>query len=529
MFVGLALSPITAFAGDIQVAPGGPDIGAALATAQPGDTIVLAAGTYPERIQTQRAGTAAAPIRIRAATRRTAKITSAGNVVTIAHPYVILEGLVLDGQDGVQDLVRIETAGSHTIVRDTEIANSRRDCVDMGGPEGVLIEKSDIHHCLSTTADACATPACRVDAHGVVGGPVKDLVIRDTDIHDFSGDAVQVDPGRSSPGWDRVTIERCRFWLAPLPTARNGFAAGVVPGENGIDTKTPTSGRASLVVRDTVAYGFRKGLIGNMAAFNIKERVDASFDRVSVHDSEIAFRLRGPSISTLANVVVFDVDAGIRYEDDTTPVTMSFVTFGRAVVRPFVEASSGSTTIDAKNVLFLGAALPSVIAGPSNLAVTEAAFVDASKDDYHLAAGSPAIDKAQPIAAINVDRDGIARTQGKAADIGAYESCEGPCVPAPPGGPGAGPGSSPGGTPGSDDPNEAGGANGDGTSASGSGEDGGCSVTARTSDMARGPGTSAGAVLVALAVMGGLRRRSLRWRAESAGRSAMRDDRPGNT
>jgi hypothetical protein len=501
-------SSLVASAADLHVAKGGTGsgtpaapfgaIGPALAVAQPGDTIVVAPGSYSERILTQRAGTAAAPIRIRAETRRTAKITSAGNVVTIAHPYVILEGLVLDGQDGVQDLVRIETAGSHTIIRDTEIANSRRDCVDMGGPESVLIEKSDIHHCLSSTTDPCATETCRVDAHGVVGGPVKDLVIRDTDIHDFSGDAVQVDPGRASPGWDRVTIERCKLWLVPLPAARNGFAAGVVPGENAVDTKTPATGRASLVVRDTVAYGFRKGLIGNMAAFNVKERVDASFDRVTVRDSEIAFRLRGPSITTLANVVMFDVDVGVRYEDGTTPVTMSFVTFGRAVTQPFVEASSAGTSIAAKNVLFLGATLPSVLAGTSNLAVSAAAFVDAAKDDYHLAPSSPAIDKGEAIATITSDRDGLARTQGKAPDVGAYESCEGPCVPAP-AAPSADGGSAPDGGGESAGAGADGGAGGEASSA-----DDGCSC--RTAGRHRRE--ASGFALLALALL--MARRSLR-------------------
>jgi hypothetical protein len=40
--------------------------------------------------------------------------------------------------------------------------------------------------------------------------------------------------------------------------------------------------------------GYRGGLINNMAASNMKEYIDAVLDRVTVHDSEIPFRLRGP-------------------------------------------------------------------------------------------------------------------------------------------------------------------------------------------------------------------------------------------
>ena len=78
--------------------------------------------------------------------------------------------------------------------------------------------------------------------------------------------------------------------------AENGFAAGAVPGENAMDTKAAAANvRSRITVRDTIASGFRGGLISNMAAFNFKENVDATVDGVTVFDSEIAFRLRGPA------------------------------------------------------------------------------------------------------------------------------------------------------------------------------------------------------------------------------------------
>jgi hypothetical protein len=47
-------------------------------------------------------------------------------------------------------------------------------------------------------------------------------------------------------------------------------------------------------------------------------------------------------------------------------------------------------------------------------------FVDAANFDFHLQAGSPAIDHGADTAAAT-DLDGVARPQGGASDIGAFE------------------------------------------------------------------------------------------------------------
>ena len=136
----------------------------------------------------------------------------------------------MTGSDGADDLVRIE-GGDFFRLTDSELRRSSRDLVDMSFVEGVVIERSLLHHALNPVGG-------RSDAHGVAASTVQDLVIRDSEIHTFSGDGVQVDPGRLAPGWDRVTVERVHIWLAPLPAAENGYPAGVAPGENAIDTKT---------------------------------------------------------------------------------------------------------------------------------------------------------------------------------------------------------------------------------------------------------------------------------------------------
>ena len=391
----------------------------AIKAAQPGDVVTVRSGTYVERLATLRNGSSKARITVRAAgTRGSVVVTAPGRVLTVNHSYVVVEGLVLDGQYGLDDTVRISTAGHFFQLRNSEVRRATRDLVDMAAPQGVLIENSLIHHALNAANG-------RTDAHGIVAGAVKNLTIRNTEIHTFSGDGVQMDPSRSAPGWSGVAIQGCRIWLAPLPVATNGFAAGTVPGENALDTKASASlPRAILVIRNTTASGFRAGLIGNMAAFNLKENIDAVIDGVTVHDSEIAFRLRGATAGgawvAVKNAIVYNVSTAFRYEDNIQNLRIWNGTLGRGVTRAFQEAGAASGALDVRNLLVLGP-LTADASHPSNRSVGSGAFVNAAAHDYRLAAGSVAIDGGVGLAGVAADRVGTRRPQGYAYDVGAYE------------------------------------------------------------------------------------------------------------
>ncbi|HTV02904.1 MAG TPA: choice-of-anchor Q domain-containing protein [Luteitalea sp.] len=397
----------------------------ALAAAQPGDEVRLSAGSYAEPLVSVRGGLAGRPIIISGAPARNSTIRVRGRVATITHPHVELRHLVLDGDFGPDDTLRVGDAADHLALRDVVVRRAGRDCVDIGSPSDVLIEDSSVHDCLNPSRG-------RTDAHGIVAGTVRRLTVRRTEVHTFSGDAIQLDPSRSAPGWTDLRIEACRFWLAPLRTPRNGFAAGAVPGENALDTKTvATGGRASVTIVDSDAWGFRGDGVTHAAAFNLKERVDVVADRVTVRESHIGFRVRGPQSSgaavTLRNVVVHDVDTAIRYEDDISQLRVHHMTAGRNVGRLFQRASSASTRVDVRNLLVLGVTLPPE-ADQRGLAVDASAFVDAASDDYQLAAGSKAIDRGTPVDGVGTDRAGQRRPQGAAPDVGAFEFCGEACL-----------------------------------------------------------------------------------------------------
>jgi hypothetical protein len=424
---------VPAPAADWYVSPGGSGSGTsgspfgriqqAIAAAQPGDVIHVSSGTYSEALDTVRSGQAGRPVVIRG--EGSVLVTTSGTVLRVDQQYVTVENMVLDAQYASSPVVSVSSAGSFLVLRGVEVRRASRDCVSMGAPAGVLVENSRIHHCLNAAGG-------RTDAHGIVGGAVQNFTIRGSEIYQFSGDGIQFDPSRAAPGWDNVLVEDCSFWLAPLTAAENGFAAGTIAGENAIDTKTYTGGgRARIVIRRARASGFGPGLIANMAAFNLKENIDAVLDGVTVRDSEIAFRLRNPSLVTVQNAVVYDVTTAVRYEDNISNLKIWNSTFGGSIERVFQAASSSGSVLDVRNVLILGSSRPSQASGASNLAVTASAFVDAAGHDYHLS-GSAGVDAGVTLSGVAADRDGVARPQGSAYDVGAYEWCSSACGAAPP-------------------------------------------------------------------------------------------------
>ena len=79
------------------------------------------------------------------------------------------------------------------------------------------------------------------------------------------------------------------------------------------------------------------------------------------------------------------------------------------------------SVLDVRNVAFLGTALPAEAPGPSNLALSASAFINAAGHDYELSATSPAADRGVTITEVATDRVGTSRPQGTAYDVGAYE------------------------------------------------------------------------------------------------------------
>ncbi len=405
-------------------------------TFQPGDTVYLKrGGVWAESLSSDDDGTAGSPITFGAYGSGDApRIQGA----TIYGDHTVLENLVIDHEKAASDALRLSGARSCTL-RSLTVRNGTRDGIELDDADGVVIDSCLIHHFLNGGFTN------QVDGHGIVATNTQGITIRGTDIHHVSGDSFQTDPDRDTDTPDDILIESCHFWTSPLTSDFNdGWHAGDRPGENAIDMKMITADwdlvpRCRITIRSTLAHGWKRdSFITNKAAFNMKEKIEAVFDRVTVYDCEIAFRLRGTrgnANATIQNAVVYDCEKAFRAEDAVANLKLYNSTLGDGLATLFeVVSGSGESTWELRNNAFLGSK-PAQAGHASNRAASAADFVNAAARDYHLAAGSALIDAGTAVASVTTDRDGSAR--GAAIDVGAYEfgGTAPPPPPAPPAAP----------------------------------------------------------------------------------------------
>lgn len=391
----------------------------------PGDHVFLSRGSnWTESLIIDAPGTSAQPIVV-TAFGQGAMPTIRGLSVYAAN--VTVEELIVDRAKESGDAVRVRNAHD-VVLRNMEVRNGVSDGIDGTDVDGLLIEGLTIHHFLAGSFTD------QRDAHGIVVSATQGITIRDTEIHHVSGDSFQADPNRDPAVTTDIVIERCHFWTSPLLEDFNGlWFAGERPGENAIDTKVATTNwesaeRMRITVRDTVAHGWvRDGYISNRAVFNMKEKVEAVFDGVTVYDSEIAFRLRGTrgnANTTLKNAVVYEVEKAVRAEDDLSNLKVLNSTFGDQIGQTvqFAGGDGGKGTWDWSNNAFLSAAIPSIATQGGNRVASTDDFVDVPSNDYRLSAQSALIDSGIDLSGlVNTDRDGITRPQGGGFDVGAHE------------------------------------------------------------------------------------------------------------
>jgi hypothetical protein len=249
------------------------------------------------------------------------------NRLEITEPGVY-ENLIVDGNFAPGNLVKI-TADNVTL-RNCEIRHSSGNGVGVFGTK-VVIENCRIHHLLNGSFED------QRDAHGI-SGRWGEVLIRNCEISYPSGDCIQFDPDRKSSG--KVVIEHCTLWTGPLAADLAGFKAGQRPGENAVDTKVKADGpRCELIIRNCHLHGWNQpAQIDNVAALNLKERVDADVSHCVFQNNEIAIRARGPGSRGGAHVLVQDcaiyaTQYGIRAEDKLEELKLKNLGFGGDIGR----------------------------------------------------------------------------------------------------------------------------------------------------------------------------------------------------
>ncbi len=392
----------------------------AVSAAKSGGKIIITKGTYtPNKkilIPASFSSSAKSPLIITGESRDAVIVKRKGMVFRVYAPYVTIENITLDGNWGDRDIIKIESKANYFTLNNAEVRNTRRDAVDFSAPYGARVLNSKIHDALWFKNGK------RNDAHGIVTGGVKKMLIKGTEIYYVSGDALQFQYG----GWDKITIEDCILWNGKLPSPRAGAPKGVYPGENALDTKhRKNKKRGRIFIKNVTAYGWKSNYIRNAAAFNIKHNVKVVLDGITAFDNEIAFRLRGPGSKGgawvyLSNGVIYNNTRAIRYEDKIEKLYIYNTTFGLKNRKLFESAGGHGRKFGVKNCLFLGNKKPSEASHSSNLAISDlSTFANAAAHDYHLKANSPAINKGITIRKVTKDRD--KKLRDSQYDIGAYE------------------------------------------------------------------------------------------------------------
>ena len=341
--------------------------------------------------------------------------------VTLRGDFLYLANLIVDHNKQSGDALRIR-GGRNCHLDGLVIRNGLSDGIDVDKADGLIVENTLIHHFLAGSFSSQA------DAHGIVATETNGILIRNVEVHHVSGDSFQADPNRS--GSNNIIVENSHFWTSPLSSNFNGnWLAGERPGENAIDTKVASSNidsatRMVITIRNVTAHGWLKdGFISNKAVFNMKEKIEAVFDGVTVYDAEIAFRLRGTRGNanvTIRNGVIYDVEKAIRAEDDLAQLVVQNATFGDGILQhlQFAGGAAGTGSWDWRNNAFINSK-PAVASDSSNVIATASDFQDSALRDYHLRAGALLIERATTIAEVSKDRDAIVRTVPY--DVGAYE------------------------------------------------------------------------------------------------------------
>lgn len=349
--------------------------GIACLTQGAGDTLLIGNGTYAEANLTgipSGGGSYATATQVRAEHARQVIIRPAAGFVamgfyptdTSTKAWIIIEGIVFDGTDNQSDPRRAVEMG-----RIPEAA--------LNTPNHIRLRNIEIRN---------------FDQHGLAWFDGDSLELLDSDIHDIR--TLNYASGTTGIYWNAANciVRNSNFWniTADLngATAMSIFTSGGAVPDN------------------------------------------ALVDRVTIHDignatiAGIGINFANPGRTpTITNTLIYRVVNGAGIEASVG--TISDARFDNltitAVGGDAINIGAGSNNSVRNTIHFNnGGGILGATTTSNNLS-TNPLFVNAAADNYHLQAGSEAVDAGMTLSHITTDRDAVARQQGAAYDIGAYE------------------------------------------------------------------------------------------------------------
>ncbi|MGI8475028.1 MAG: right-handed parallel beta-helix repeat-containing protein [Thermomicrobiales bacterium] len=401
--VSIAATPRTYYV-DANAASGGSGsvsapwrlIQQAAAVTAPGDTVLIAPGSYVGPVTIDRSGSAGSPVTFRA--------TGPGVVVEgsgAGRDAIFVTYADYDTLDGVgvrhatRAGVRVDSSAHVTIERGTFADN---------GVWGIFTDVSD--DLLIQGNDVSGS----VEQHGIYTSNSGDRpVVRGNTIHGNHAAGLHMNADLSQGG-DGVISGAL---VADNVIYDNGVARGAAINMDGVEYS---------VVRNNLLYGnHASGIAVFQQDGAICSRNNSILNNtiVMATDSRWAVTINAPDPSActgniLADNILFTAHSW-RGSISLGGGMTGFASDHNVVMDRF-SVDDGDTRLGLAGWRALGHDAASIIATPAQL------FIDSGNGDFHLKPGSPAIDAGATLTGVTDDLDGIARPRGSAYDIGAYES-----------------------------------------------------------------------------------------------------------
>jgi hypothetical protein len=365
----------------------------ATALVEQGDTVLINPGTYTGGITVDTSGTASEPITFQANGAGVVIEGSGGErdafFITWAD-YVVVEGLTIQHADRAG--MRIDNA-HHVTVRDCTFADN--------GTWGLFTDFSDY-----TTVENCESYGAE-DEHGIYISNSSDYpTIRGNRLHHNNGCGLHMN-GDISMGGDGIISYAL---VEGNVVYENGYGGG-----SGINM----DGVTNSLVRNNLLYDNHAS---GISIYQIDGGSGSHDNRVLnntvIMPSDGRWGINIPNTvdtnNKLFNNIVYNYHSWRGSITIASPTLSGFESDYNVLMDRF-SVDDGNSRINFAQWQALGYDAHSVLATPAEL------FVDVSADDYHLKAGSPAINAGTFLGDVTDDLEGNPRPVGPTHDAGAYE------------------------------------------------------------------------------------------------------------